>query len=225
VVANKKVAEYVSDIIGEKKAKGEQIGCGNGVLARQLAKRGFEVVGVDISREAIRLAKSVESTVIFRCSSFEELRVGGGMFDAIVCFHVLEHMEDPEETLRRVRGLLVKDGQLLIRVPNSDSTEARLAGKAWFHWDEPYHRYHWGAEEVKKMVKEAGFDRVEVRYFLFEFKQVLLYSVLNFLGLRKISGWLKVALLPLQMIFVPLSLVAGFLKNSGTVEIAGYLRP
>lgn len=41
----------------------------------------------------------------------------GAHFDAIVCSHVLEHLADPGETLRRLAGLLVPGGVLFAEVP------------------------------------------------------------------------------------------------------------
>jgi hypothetical protein len=71
-----------------------------------------------------------------------------------------------------------------------------------------------------EMLRKAGFEQVEVNFSLLEFKQVLLYSVLNYLGVRKISDRQKLLLLPLQLIFVPLSFILGAVfKNSGTVEL------
>src|SRR5436190_2159200 len=60
--------------------------------------------------------------------------------DAVVLWHVLEHLADPGEALRRIRRWLRPSGALVVAVPNLSSLQARIGGDRWFHQDVPRHR-------------------------------------------------------------------------------------
>lgn len=47
-------------------------------------------------------------------------------FDTIVMAHVLEHVEDPVDALRRCAGMLADDGIIVVVVPNAGSLHRRL---------------------------------------------------------------------------------------------------
>lgn len=67
------------------------VGCGNGALARRLAKEGARVSAIDFSEEMIRLAKgrAFASDINYRVADATDkeglLSLGAGHFDAIVC--------------------------------------------------------------------------------------------------------------------------------------------
>ena len=196
-----------------------EIGCGDGKVSRWMSSRGFEVEAIDISKEAIEIARRKSSQVQYYCSDVFGLHRTGGYYDAVYCLHVMEHIKEFESNLVEIKRLLKKGGLLVVRIPNIDSLEARLAGKDWFHWDEPYHVNHWGSDEFKRVLLDVGFGDVRVNFRLLEYKQVLLYSCLSKIGVR-VTSRVKLWTLPLQVVFVPISIVLGFLfGNSGTVEL------
>jgi methionine biosynthesis protein MetW len=96
------------------------IGCATGYLARALSERkGCRVVGLEIDAEAARGAASACERLI--AGDVEDpaiLAQAGDGFDAIIMADLLEHLRQPEEMLRRVRGLLAPGGALLLSVPN-----------------------------------------------------------------------------------------------------------
>ena len=127
------------------------IGCGTGTNAIYLARRGFEVVGTDIARLAIRRArrKAREAGASVSFYAGEAIKLGtsagppiGGPFDLAVdigCFHAVQSGHRPAygTMLRRVLReggyyLLYAWGprKLLGRAVglNPDETEALLAG-------------------------------------------------------------------------------------------------
>ena len=196
-----------------------EIGCGEGKISRWLSSYGFKVDAIDISKEAIKIAKKQKSKVNFIYGDIFGLKRKGNYYNAVFSLHVMEHIKNIDETLKEICRILRSDGKLIIRIPNSDSLEAGMAGKNWFHWDEKYHVNHWKYGEFKSLLLKAGFKKVTVNFKVLEYKQVLLYSFLNKLGINTDNSKTRSRLLPFQIIFVPLSIMLGFLfKNSGTVE-------
>lgn len=93
-------------------------GCGEGWLARALAGRGIDVVGVDASASLIESARAAGGGA-FHHLAYEDLsahpeRVGLASFDAVVCNFALLH-EDIEPLLRSFGAVLRPGGALLIQ--------------------------------------------------------------------------------------------------------------
>lgn len=97
--------------------------CGEGYGSRLLANWGAsEVVGVDISAEAIASAQQHFSSesVRFIQNDAETLprHFEPNSFDLIVSFETIEHVQDPELFLRNIRDLLKPGGVVAISCPN-----------------------------------------------------------------------------------------------------------
>ncbi|HDP70262.1 MAG TPA: class I SAM-dependent methyltransferase, partial [Actinobacteria bacterium] len=81
------------------------IGCGNGALTFDLAKKAKKVVGIDINEKNIEVAKSKYN------SANIEYKVGDATkdldnkkFDAVVLSNILEHIEDREDFLNKIKN-------------------------------------------------------------------------------------------------------------------------
>ena len=94
------------------------IGCGNGALAFDVAKKADEVVAIDLSAENIRIAKEKysASNIDYRVG-YATKDLADGHFDVIVLSNVLEHIENRGEFLSEIKDLAPK---FLIRVPMID---------------------------------------------------------------------------------------------------------
>ena len=194
------------------------VGCGAGQLAGGLSRRGFASAGIDTSKAAIAAAKKKFPGVNFKVG-----RLGGAVFppasfDAVTLFHVLEHVPKPLPFLRAIRQVLKPKGIFLLRVPNIASFEARLAGKKWFHFDYPWHVVHYSPKALTEVLRRAGFSSVSMNHNPGEYKQSLLYAVFAFLGMKNIPVALRVASLPLQIFFAPLSWILGLAGSGATIE-------
>jgi len=91
------------------------IGCGNGALTYDLAKKANMVVGIDLNKKNIQIAKTRYS------ASNIEYRVEDAViylpdrnFDVVVLSNVLEHIKNRKEFLEKIKTLAPK---ILIRVP------------------------------------------------------------------------------------------------------------
>ena len=112
------------------------------------------------------------------------LVAAGDTYDAVVLWHVAEHLRTPEQTVRGIARLLRPGGVLLIAVPNFGSPEARIGRAGWFHLDVPRHLVHFTPSTLTAILAAAGFRPVKVthlvpEYDLFSFVQ----TVENRLGL------------------------------------------
>lgn len=137
-------------------------GCGRGLMASALARRGARAIAVERSAEAaLGLDERVELHV---ARSFEELPLQPGSVDAVLLRHVLEHLRDPRAALAGARRLLRPDGLLVVEVPNFASLQARL-GRHWLHLDPPRHLWQFTEESLLRLLDDVGFAPGAVRTF------------------------------------------------------------
>ena len=80
----------------------------------------------------------------------------GRRFDAVIAMHVLEHDDQPERVLTKLKGLVKPGGALLVEVPNADCIWARLLGKKWDAWYVPYHRTHFTRRSLMHHLRANG---------------------------------------------------------------------
>jgi 2-polyprenyl-3-methyl-5-hydroxy-6-metoxy-1,4-benzoquinol methylase len=138
-----------------KKSKGSLLdyGCGVGFFASRAERRGWLVQGVELSDSARAKAqeKLKRGTVV---SSRDELP--DTKYDAVTLFHVLEHLDDPAETLRWIRGRLNPGGAIIVALPNHASPDAEYYGRFWAAWDVPIHYWHFTKESMTELAKTNG---------------------------------------------------------------------
>jgi SAM-dependent methyltransferase len=144
------------------------IGCGPGVLINQMRSRGWRVRGTERSPSAAQQARDVfhlDVTAI----DVDTLVADGATYDAVVLWHVAEHLRAPQETVRGIAQLLRPGGVLLIAVPNFGSPEARIGRAGWFHLDVPRHLIHFTATTLTAILEPAGLRPVKVTYLVPEY--------------------------------------------------------
>ena len=139
-----------------------EVGCAIGNFTKKLADRPF-VYAIDIENEYILRAQDTfknRSNVKmgrYDISSPDALELGAGSFDSIVCFNVLEHIENDAAALRNMRALLREGGYLCLIVPAFQSIFGSMD-----RTDNHYRRY--GKSTLSLKVLDAGFKIISLRY-------------------------------------------------------------
>jgi len=95
------------------------IGCGNGHTIKYFSERWktTQFTGIDISYEALKLAKKVVPNAIFLLGELEEVDIKEE-FEIITLLGVAEHFDDIERKLKYIRQFLHPRGMLYLQVPN-----------------------------------------------------------------------------------------------------------
>jgi 2-polyprenyl-3-methyl-5-hydroxy-6-metoxy-1,4-benzoquinol methylase len=139
------------------------LGCGRGVTLAALAEQGFEAHGVERSAEAARGADRRAQVRI--APTLVEAGYPAGHFDAVVVWHVLEHLRAPDAALAEIRRVLRPGGRLVVAVPNFASWQARWAAAAWFHLDPPRHLHHFPLAALRGLLARSGFAVASEHHF------------------------------------------------------------
>ncbi len=136
-------------------------GCGVGVFTARAERAGWTVAGIELSNAARAKAnEKLRSSSVVR--SRDELSEST-TYDVVTLFHVLEHLDDPVETLRWIRSKMNAGGALIVAVPNHESPDAKHYGPFWAAWDVPIHYWHFSKTSVAELAKTTGWFVSEVR--------------------------------------------------------------
>lgn len=105
-------------LLGPKKGeKMLDVGCGQGVLSRELAKLGVQVVGIDSSKKLIDIAKKRSGerfNIHYRVADAGKLEgIHDGTFDAVVSVLAIQNMEDLDSVSRECARVLKSSGRLV----------------------------------------------------------------------------------------------------------------
>jgi SAM-dependent methyltransferase len=129
-----------------------------------MRRRGLRVVGLDFSREAAGIAWR-RQRVPALAGDLEHAPLRAGSFAGVTMFHVMEHLYNPRAYLAAARELLAPDGRLVVQVPNADSWQARLLGRAWNGADIPRHLTDFRGSDLEKTIESAGFEVLRRKHF------------------------------------------------------------
>ncbi len=144
------------------------VGSGRGYFLEACRRRGYDVVGFDVSDDA---AASVRETLGIPVAT-GELREGlfePGSFDVVTMWHSLEHTRDPRDPLVFASKWLSVDGILVVEVPNYECTDAMKEGSAWKDWDLPYHQFHFTPGSLRELLLRCGFAVLEEKRYHSEY--------------------------------------------------------
>ncbi len=137
----KVILPNVERIVGARKGlKILEIGCGEGFIARHLAKTGAEVTACDISRELIDIGKEKGGNVTYKVSKAEDLEwVTAKSMDTVLAVLTLQNMERIEPVFSGVARVLKSDGRFVFIL---NHPVFRIPGKtSWGFDEEKYVQY------------------------------------------------------------------------------------
>jgi 2-polyprenyl-6-hydroxyphenyl methylase / 3-demethylubiquinone-9 3-methyltransferase len=99
------------------------VGCGGGILAESMQQNGAQVLGIDLSEKALRVAQlhalETGSAVDYRLVAAEALAAEQpGSFDVVTCMEMLEHVPDPAQTVLACARLARPGGHVFFSTIN-----------------------------------------------------------------------------------------------------------
>jgi 2-polyprenyl-3-methyl-5-hydroxy-6-metoxy-1,4-benzoquinol methylase len=163
------------------------VGCGRGLLLHQLRTLGWKVTGTELSNRAARHAREALHLDV-HVGELTNLDFEAQSFDAVVLWHVLEHVDNPAVLLHEVSRLLRPDGIVLVAVPNFGSIEGKLWRAHWFHLDVPRHLTHFTPNSLANVLEAERLKTERTSYFSPEYDYFsFIQSALNGVGLRQNS--------------------------------------
>lgn len=103
------------------------VGCGGGILADAMARKGATVTGIDLATKALKVAQlhALEAQtprVQYREISAEDLAAQApAQFDVVTCMEMLEHVPDPSSVVRACSTLVKPGGWVFFSTINRNA--------------------------------------------------------------------------------------------------------
>ena len=144
------------------------VGCGDGSFLLPFSERGWDTYGVDVSKSACNLAIKRLGRNIFN-SELSDCHFPSNYFDVIILNHVVEHLSNPNETLKEISRILKNDGILVLFTPNVDSFQFKLSKEKWFHLDLPRHLCLYNPKTLANLIDKNGFKIIARTYPLLDY--------------------------------------------------------
>lgn len=133
------------------------VGCAHGQILEYFRKRtSWELVGVEPVAEVAEQAKRVGAEI--HVSTLEEAALPENSFDVVLMSHVLEHVDNPDVTVREVYRILKPGGHLLAFMPDHDGEDRKRFGNLWWGYHLPRHLYHFDTISISQLLEQRGFE-------------------------------------------------------------------
>ncbi|MCK9555500.1 class I SAM-dependent methyltransferase [bacterium] len=123
-----KVFDRLLDFL-EKSVSGRKlldVGFGMGFFLEKSRRRGWKCKGIDFSDEYYKYAKETMGLDVMK-KKISEFTGYNEEFDVIILWDVIEHLDDPGESIAMFRGMLKPGGMLAIATPNEKSLLSFIA--------------------------------------------------------------------------------------------------
>jgi len=114
---------FINKIASLKNKKALDIGCGGGILAESMVKKGAQVKGIDLGEAPLAVAKihakEQNLKIDYEAISAEALAVKAPeSFDIVTCMELLEHVPDPAEIVNACAKLATPNGHIFFSTLN-----------------------------------------------------------------------------------------------------------
>jgi len=125
--------DWISQVCPLQGKRVVDVGCGGGILADAMARKGAEVLGVDLAAKSLRVAQlhALEAQtphVSYREISAEALAIEQAAgFDVVTCMEMLEHVPDPASTVHACATLVRPGGWVFFSTINRNAKSFAFA--------------------------------------------------------------------------------------------------
>lgn len=142
-----------------------EIGSGAGYFLLEASRQGFEVTGIDITRQFVEYSRGALGLDV-REGTLTSVELPPASYDIVYHRNVLSHLAYPLEAFSRMREILKPGGLVVFQTGNV----AELPGERWAgtsDLDLPDHLFHYGEPTLRLLLQRTGFDVIAVeRYAL-----------------------------------------------------------
>ncbi len=138
-----------------------EIGCGEGELIRKLNMQ-YEVYGCDINENAVKTAKGKGLKVVNGDPSTLSALMGDKKFNAVLLFHVIEHVADPSALLESISKMLNNKGRLFLSIPDPQRATAMVVEESWDK--PPHHLTKFSEKGIVSLLRRNGYEVKKIAY-------------------------------------------------------------
>lgn len=151
-------------MLRDGKASLFDVGAGDTRHFRELAEYGdFEFSGVEI--QAAVAERGRQEGYAITTGTLETMDVTPHLHrhDIVSMNHLIEHVVDPGEVLRRTHSMLRPGGWVIGQLPTNTGWESRVFGSTWAGYHYPRHLQVFSRRGLRELLERMGFEDVEIQ--------------------------------------------------------------
>jgi 2-polyprenyl-3-methyl-5-hydroxy-6-metoxy-1,4-benzoquinol methylase len=175
------------------------IGCNNGQHTIRIAKHCHKIYGIDKDKRGIVLAESeiarnkLKNIIILNHDIEKTLPFKAKMFDKVILLDVLEHIHKRKQLLKEIKRILMKNGLLLLSVPNSQTSWKKLLRKYnLFSYSDPDHKVEFSKQQIINLLKSVRLKVLDIYPVVFDTPLVGFIDIIGGISLswyRNLVRW------------------------------------
>lgn len=156
--------QYIEDWFGNKnnsQIKILDVGCGNGVIGNALKRKGVIVHGIEPSEVGASIACQKLDLVHqgpYETSPFIQSK---DEYEVVMAFHVIEHLDDPIDFIKKCYAVLKNNGLLLVSTPDFEGPMAKIYGEKFRLLHDETHISLFGAIGLISALTDEGFSVIK----------------------------------------------------------------
>ena len=154
------ITEFIK--IVRKNGKILDLGCGPGHHSKYFSNLGFDVIGIDLSLEMIKIAKRESIKSVFQVMDILDLNFEKDTFNGIWASASLLHVPKSKIkfVLKKLKEILIENGILYISLKQGEGSEIFIDNR--YGGVEKHYVYYY-PEEIEKLLKNVGFNIIEIQ--------------------------------------------------------------
>ncbi len=151
---------YSASLMRNNSGRLLDVGCGRGYTSVFFAKRGFQVLGIDISPLSVEWThkQGVQARVVDLEN--DELE---GEFEAIICLETLQYMSDPVMVMDKLKNAMAENGEIILSLPCENHIAQRLLQRRTTPDEGTYAKTIFRPELHRHLIADAGLRIAAVR--------------------------------------------------------------
>jgi len=136
------------------------VGAATGYFLDIAKSRNWDTAGIDISEYASSVSAQKGHKAF--AGLLKDMDVGDG-YDAVTMWDVFEHVEDPQEYMKKTNRILNMGGICAVNTIDKNSLWAKSMGKRWHLIIPPEHIFFYSKNSLKKLFEDNGFEILEIK--------------------------------------------------------------
>lgn len=137
------------------------IGCGIGYFLEEAKKRNWEVYGTELSEKSVEVC--IQKGINVKEGVLNPVNYELEMFDVIMSFEVIEHINNPTSELKNMYSILRKGGLVYITTPNFNSLLRYRLKAAYNIITYPEHLTYFTPKTLIKVFSDSGFKKLQIK--------------------------------------------------------------
>lgn len=153
-----------------------EVGCGYGYLLDEARKFFKSRVGTEFSHQAVLLASTRADKVY---EGGVEQVPAHLKFDCVIATHVIEHVYQPLQFVKRLARHVKPGGAILLAAPDMGGCLRKLMGHRWPSFKTPEHVLYFDAGTLSALMKQGGLTDLQSLPYPHAFPLTLIASKLR----------------------------------------------